>query len=212
MTRPTIRLHDYWRSSAAYRVRIALNLKGLAYEAVQVNLLTAEHKGEAYRALDPQGMLPTLEIDGQALIQSLAIIDYLDRRFPEPPLLPANPAARSGAMAKALIIACDIHPINNLRMMRWLQQELHVDADERLRWTAHWMIEGFTALEALAGDTPFLAGDTPGLPDLCLVPQIYNARRFSVPLDAYPKLVAIDDRCAEIEAFAAAHPDRIGPP
>ncbi len=212
MTRPTIRLHDYWRSSAAYRVRIALNLKGLAYEAVQVNLLTAEHKSEAYRALDPQGMLPTLEIDGQALIQSLAIIDYLDRRFPEPPLLPADPAARSGAMAKALIVACDIHPPNNLRMMRWLEQELHVDADERLRWTAHWMTEGFTALEALAGDTPFLSGDTPGLPDLCLVPQIYNARRFSVPLDAYPKLVAIDARCAEIEAFAAAHPDRIGPP
>jgi maleylacetoacetate isomerase len=212
MTQPTIRLHDYWRSSAAYRVRIALNLKGLAYEAVPVNLLTSEHKSEAYRAIDPQGMLPTLEIDGQRLIQSVAIIDYLDRRFPEPALLPADPLARSAALAKALVVACDIAPINNLRMMRWLEQELHADADERQRWLTHWMTEGFTALEALAGTTPFLAGETPGLPDLCLVPQIYNARRFAVPLDAYPTLVAIDARCAEIEGFAAAHPDRIGPP
>ena len=212
MTQPTIRLHDYWRSSAAYRVRIALNLKGLAYEAVPVNLLASEQKSEAYRAIDPQGMLPSLEIDGQVLIQSLAIIDYLDRRFPEPPLLPANPLARSAAMAKALVVACDIHPVNNLRMMRWLKHELDADDDARNRWTAQWIAEGFTALEALAGEMPFLAGETPGLPDICLVPQMYNARRNAVPLEAYPRLVAIDGRCAEIEAFAAAHPDRIGPP
>jgi len=212
MTQPTIRLHDYWRSSAAFRVRIALNLKGLAYEAVPVNLLASEQKSEAYRALDPQGLVPTLEIDGRVLIQSLAIIDYLDQRFPEPAFLPADPAARADAMGKALIIACDIHPVNNLRMMRWLKNELDVDDDARNRWTAHWIAEGFTALEALAGDTPFLAGDRPGLPDICLVPQMYNARRNAVPLEAYPKLVAIDARCTEIEAIAAAHPDRIGPP
>jgi len=212
MTSSTIRLHDYWRSSAAYRVRIALNLKDIAYQAVPVNLLTAEHRGEAYRALDPQGLVPALEIDGAVLIQSLAIIDYLDRRFPDPALLPADPVARARAMSMALVVACDIHPVNNLRMMRWLEQELHVDKPERDRWTAHWMTQGFAALEALAGDAPFLAGDAPGLPDLCLVPQIYNARRFEVPLEAYPKLVAIDARCAGIAAFADAHPDRIGHP
>ncbi len=177
-----------------------------------MNLLTAEHQGEAYRTIDPQALLPALEIDGQVLIQSLAIIDYLDRRFPDPALLPADPLARARATGMALIVACDIHPVNNLRMMRWLEQEFHVAKPERDRWTTHWMAQGFAALEALAGDTPFLAGDTPGLPDLCLVPQMYNARRFAVPLEAYPKLVAVDARCAAIEAFAAAQPDRIGPP
>ncbi len=212
MTETIVRLYDYWRSSAAYRVRIALNLKGIAYEATQVNLLTAEHKGEAYRRVHPQGLLPALEIDGHVLVQSLAIIDYLDRRFIDPPLLPAHPQARADAIAKALVIAADTHPPTNLRMMRWLEQELHIDQPERLRWVAQWMTEGLAALEAMAGDAPFLAGEAPGLPDLCLVPQFYNARRYAVPLDAYPKLVAIDARCAVIEAFAAAHPDRIGPP
>lgn len=212
MTETIVRLYDYWRSSAAYRVRIALNLKGIAYQATQVNLLTAEHKNEAYRRVHPQGLLPALEIDGHVLVQSLAIIDYLDRRFVDPPLLPAHPQARADAIAKALVIACDTHPPTNLRMMRWLEHELHVDQPGRLRWLAQWMGEGFAALEAMAGDAPFLAGEAPGLPDLCLVPQLYNARRYSVPLDAYPKLVALDARCAEIEAFAAAHPDRVGPP
>jgi maleylacetoacetate isomerase len=212
MRDPIVRLYDYWRSSASYRVRIALNLKGVAYQVVPVNLLTAEHRGEVYRGIDPQGLVPSIEVDGQVITQSVAIIDYLDRRFPEPPLLPADPLARAQAMAKALVVAADVHPVNNLRLMRWLEQELHVDKPERDRWTAHWMAEGFTALEAMAGDGPFLHGETPGLPDLCLVPQFYNARRFDVPLEAYPKLVAIDARCTAIEAFAAAHPDRIGPP
>ncbi len=212
MTETIVRLYDYWRSSAAYRVRIALNLKGVAYQATQVNLLTAEHKSEAYRRIHPQGLLPALEIDGHVLVQSLAIIDYLDRRFVDPPLLPAHPQARADAIAKALVIACDTHPPTNLRMMRWLEQELHIDQPERVRWATQWMSEGFAALEAMAADTPFLAGDTPGLPDLCLVPQLYNARRIAMSLDAFPKLLAIDARCAAIEAFAAAHPDRIGPP
>ena len=212
MTQPTIRLYDYWRSSAAYRVRIALNIKGLAYTSVPVNLLASEQSAEPYRAFNPQGLVPTIEIDGRRIVQSLAIIDYLDRRFPAPPLLPADPFARADAMALALIVACDIHPPLNLRMGRRLKQDLGVDDDGRARWTAHWMSEGLAAMEAMAPDTPYLAGEAPGLPDLCLVPQLYNARRNAVPLNAYPKLVAIDARCTALASFAAAHPDRVGAP
>ena len=212
MTQPTIRLYDYWRSSAAYRVRIALNLKGLAYTSVPVNLLASEQSSDTYRDKNPQGLVPTIEIDGRRIVQSLAIIDYLDHAFPDPPLLPADPFARADAMAKALVVACDIHPPLNLRMMRGLKHRFGVDDDGRARWTTHWMAEGLAAMEAMAPDAPFLAGALPGLPDLCLVPQLYNARRNAVPLDAYPRLVAIDARCAAIEAFAAAHPDRVGPP
>lgn len=212
MTRPTIRLYDYWRSSAAYRVRIALNIKRLAYTSVPVDLLASEQSAEPYRAFNPQGLVPTIEIDGRRIVQSLAIIDYLDRRFPAPPLLPADPFARADAMALALIVACDIHPPLNLRMGRRLKQDLGVDDDGRARWTAHWMGEGLAAMEAMAPDTPYLAGEAPGLPDLCLVPQLYNARRNAVPLTAYPKLVAIDARCTALASFAAAHPDCVGAP
>jgi len=212
MTQPIIRLYDYWRSSAAYRVRIALNLKGLAYTSVPVNLLASEQSGEPYRDKNPQGLVPTIEVDGRRIVQSLAIIDYLDRRFPDPALLPDDPFARADAMALALVVACDIHPPINLRMMRRLKHDLAIDDDGRARWTAHWMADGLAAMEAMAPNAPYLAGETPGLPDLCLVPQLYNARRNAVPLDAYPKLVAIDARCAELEAFAAAHPDRVGAP
>jgi maleylacetoacetate isomerase len=212
VTEPVVRLHDYWRSSAAYRVRIALDLKGVGYESLPINLIEGGQNGAAYRVVQPQGLVPALEADGAALTQSLAIIDWLDRTYPEPPLLPADPIARAHALAKALVIACDIHPVNNLRIMRWLDTEVGADQATRDRWTAHWMAEGFAALETMAGDAPFLAGDAPGLPDCCLVPQFYNARRYKVPLDAYPKLVAIDARCQALPAFAAAHPDRIGPP
>ena len=212
MTQPIIRLYDYWRSSAAYRVRIALNLKGLAYTSVPVNLLASEQSGEPYRDKNPQGLVPTIEVNGRRIVQSLAIIDYLDRRFPDPALLPDDPFARADAMALALVVACDIHPPINLRMMRRLKHDLAIDDDGRARWTAHWMADGLAAMEAMAPDALYLAGETPGLPDLCLVPQLYNARRNAVPLDAYPKLVAIDARCAGLEAFAAAHPDRVGAP
>jgi maleylacetoacetate isomerase len=212
MTQPAIRLYDYWRSSAAYRVRIALNLKGLAYEAVPVNLLASEQSAEPYRDKNPQGLVPTVEIDGRRIVQSLAILDWLDRAYPEPPLLPADPFARADAMALALIVACDVHPPLNLRMMRGLKHDFGIDDDGRARWTAHWMAEGFAAMEAMAPDAPFLAGAAPGLPDLCLVPQLYNARRNNVPLDAYPRLVAIDARCTALAPFAAAHPDRVGAP
>jgi maleylacetoacetate isomerase len=212
MTQPAIRLYDYWRSSAAYRVRIALNLKRLAYEAVPVNLLASEQSSDTYRDKNPQGLVPTIEIDGRRIVQSLAIVDWLDRAYPEPPLLPADPFARADAMALALVVACDIHPPLNLRIGRRLKHDLGIDDDGRARWTSHWMAEGLAAIESMAPDAPYLAGETPGLPDLCLVPQLYNARRNAVPLDAYPKLVAIDARCAALDAFAAAHPDRVGPP
>ncbi len=212
MTQPTIRLYDYWRSSAAYRVRIALNLKGLAYTSVPINLLASEQAGDSYRATNPQGLVPAIEIDGRRIVQSLAIIDWLDRAFPEPPLLPTDRFARADAMALALIVACDIHPPLNLRMTRRLKHDLGVDDEGRARWTAHWMAEGLAAMEAMAPDAPYLAGDAPGLPDLCLVPQLYNARRNDVPLSAYPRLIAVDARCAKVDAFATAHPDRVGPP
>lgn len=202
-------LHDYWRSSASFRVRIALNLKGMAYESLPVNLLAGEQGEADYRAVNPQGLVPALETGGATLTQSIAIIDWLDRVRPEPPLLPADPIARAVALSRALVIACDVHPLNNLRVLRWLKTELGVDDEARQRWIAHWIDEGLRALEAEAGTSPFLAGDAPGLPDLCLVPQLYNARRFDVPLDFYPALLAIEARCLALDAFAAAHPDAV---
>lgn len=203
-------LHDYFRSSAAYRVRIALNLKGVAYERRDVKLLENEQRSPEHLALNPQGLVPALEADGLVLTQSLAIIDWLDTRYPEPRLIPEEPAARAQALAQAMVVAMDIHPLNNLRVMRWLSHELGVDEARRGEWTRHWIAEGFGALEAMAGDGPFLGGEAPGIADLFLVPQMYNARRFETPLDAYPKLVAADAAATALPAFAAAHPDRVG--
>lgn len=205
-----IRLYDYYRSSACYRVRIALNLKGLDYQAVDTSLIDDAQKTAAYRAMNPQGFVPMLEIDGIRLTQSLAIIDYLDARFPDPPLLPAEPVARARILAMALVVACDIHPLNNLRVLRYLGRELGVEEPVRDDWYRHWVREGLEALEALApADTPFLGGDAPGLADICLVPQLANARRFATPLDGCPTLVAIDARLTALPAFAAAHPDAV---
>ena len=211
MTRPV--LHDYYRSSAAYRVRIALNLKGVDYDRHPVNLLEGDQKGDAYRALNPQGLVPMLEIDDLKLTQSLAIMVYLDQRFPEPSLMPANPADGAHVRAMALAIACDIHPLNNLRVLKYLSGELRLSEDERSTWYAHWIEQGFTALEAMAAPRAgrFMFGDAPTLADVCLVPQMYNARRFDIPVDAYPTLVRADQNAAGIEAFAAAHPDRQEP-
>ncbi|MET0307092.1 MAG: maleylacetoacetate isomerase [Sphingomonas sp.] len=208
-------LYDYFRSSAAYRVRIALNLKGLAYEQRDIMLLENQHRSPEHLARNPQGLVPALEVDGKILTQSLAIIDWLDARHPEPRLIPADPDARATALARALVIGADIHPINNLRVMRYLAHDLHVDDFRRNAWTRHWMAEGFAALEALAGangnEGPFLGGAAPDISDLFLIPQLYNARRFDVPLMAYPKLRAADAAACQIEAFAAAHPDRVAP-
>ena len=209
----TLTLFDYYRSSASYRVRIALNIKGLEYETVSVNLLEAAHKDPAYQALNPQGFVPMLEADGVRLTQSLAIIDYLDASFPEPVLVPQSPEERAQVMAMALVIACDIHPLNNLRVLKYLKNELGQDDAVKDAWLSHWMREGFAALEAMAEARPgrFLFGDAPTLADICLVPQIYNARRFNVPVDDFPRLVQADAEAARLEAFAAAHPDRVAP-
>ena len=208
MPRPI--LYDYFRSSAAYRVRIALNLKGVDYESRQIDLRDGEQKGDAYRALNPQGLVPMLEIDGHRLTQSLAIINYLDLKYPNQPLLPASAAERAHVVAMAMTVACDIHPLNNLRVLKYLKNELGHSQDEVDRWYAHWISEGLPALEALAAPRSgrFLFGDAPTGADVCLVPQLYNARRFNVPLDGYPTLLRAEENANTLDAFAAAHPDR----
>ena len=209
MTKPV--LYDYFRSSAAYRVRIALNLKGIDYESVPVNLAEGAQKEAGYRARNPQGFVPMLEMEGQRLTQSLAIIDWLDATVPEPRLVPADPADRAHAMALALAIACDIHPLNNLRVLKYLGGPLGQDEETRNAWYAHWIAEGFAALETLAAPRAgrFLFGDAPGIADVCLVPQMFNARRVAVPLDDVPTLVRADAEACQLDAFAAAHPDKV---
>ena len=203
-------LYDYHRSSAAYRVRIALNLKGVDYERKAVNLIESEQRTDEYRALNPQGLVPMLEIDGQRITQSLSIIVYLDQLFPEPPLMPRDPADQAHVRAMALAIACDIHPLNNLRVLKYLKNELGHSQEDADRWYAHWISEGLPALEAMAapraGD--FLSGDAPTVADVCLVPQLFNARRFNVPLTGYPTLLRAEENANRLAAFADAHPDR----
>ena len=208
MSRPV--LHDYFRSSAAYRVRIALNMKGIEYDSRMVNLLESQQKSDAYRTLNPQGLVPMLDIDGLKLTQSLAIIVYLDQRFADPPLMPADLADQAHVRALALAIACDLHPINNLRVLKYLKGELGVSDEAKDEWYRHWVREGLAALEAMAAPRAgkFLFGDSITVADICLVPQLYNARRFGVPLDPYPTLVRADENAAELPAFAAAHPDK----
>ncbi|HEY0412574.1 MAG TPA: maleylacetoacetate isomerase [Allosphingosinicella sp.] len=205
-------LFDYFRSSASYRVRIALNLKGVDYERVPVNLLEGAQKSNEYRARNPQGLVPMLEMDGQRLTQSLAIILYLDATRPEPPLLPADPADAAHVQAMALAVACDIHPLNNLRVLKYLSHPLDQPQEARDAWYRHWVADGLAALEAMAAPRAgrFLFGDSPTLADLCLVPQMFNARRFAVPLDEVPTLVRADAEAGRLDAFARAHPDAIG--
>jgi maleylacetoacetate isomerase len=205
-------LYDYYRSSASYRVRIALNLKGVAYERVPINLLESEQKGAAYRERNPQGFVPMLEADGKRLTQSLAIIGWLDANYPEPRLVPEDVDDRAHVFALALTIAADIHPLNNLRVLKELAR-LGVADEARDDWYRHWVAEGFAALEALAAPRAgrFLFGDAVTLADVCLVPQMFNARRFDVPLDPYPTLVGADAAATALPAFAAAHPDRVAP-
>jgi len=204
-------LYDYWRSSAAYRVRIALNLKGLAYHAVPIDLVAGEQGGADYTARNPQGLVPALEIDGTLLTQSVAIIDYLDRTHPQPPLLPADPAERARVLAQALVIAADTHPIQNLRVMNRLKSQFGASQDQAVEWNRHWIALGFATLEAQAPATGLFGGDTPNLVDLCLVPQMANARRYGVPLDGFPRLVRIDAALGVLPAFAKAAPDAVKP-
>ncbi|WOF41642.1 maleylacetoacetate isomerase [Sphingopyxis indica] len=205
----TLVLHDYFRSSASFRVRIALNLKELDYDRVEVSLIAGEQKSDAYLAQNAQGFVPMLVADGEPIIQSLAIIDWLDRAFPEPRLIPDEAMPRAVALAQAHVVVCDIHPLNNLRVLKYLTRDLGLNEQTKDHWYRHWVAEGFDALEAMAGEGRYLGGDVPGIADCCLVPQMYNARRFDLPLDAYPRLVAIDAACMELEAFQRAHPDAV---
>jgi len=205
-----VKLYSYFRSSAAYRVRIALNLKGLAYETVPVHLVKegGHNRRPEFRAINPQMRVPALVVPtGDVLIQSLAIIEYLDETHPEPPLLPKDPIARAQARALAEIVACDIHPLNNIGSLRYLKRELHQEQAAIDAWYHHWVLTGFEAIEALVHPGPYACGGAVTVADLCLVPQVYNARRLNVPLDKFPKIVAIDTACLALPAFDRARPE-----
>jgi maleylpyruvate isomerase len=205
-----MRLYDYWRSSAAYRVRIALNVKGLAYQPVLVDLRDGAQRAPEFLKINPQGLVPVLEDGDAVLTQSLPILNYLEERYPEPALLPADLPGRARARAIAVAIACEIHPLNNLRVLQYLKRELGLDEDRRLLWYRHWVAEGFGALEAMLTRSAgaFCVGDAPSLADVCLVPQVYNARRYDCDLEPYPIIRRIDERCRALEPFAAAAPER----
>jgi maleylacetoacetate isomerase len=192
-------------------VRIVLNLKNVPYTRVPTSLLENEQKAPAYVARNPQGFVPMLSIDGHDLTQSLAIIDYLDAKYPEPAMLSSNAADRAKTLAQALIIAADIHPIDNLRVLRYLKDELGQSQEAVDIWYRHWIVEGFTALENMAPDDGLFGGDVPNLADVCLVPQMANARRVDTPLDQFPKLSRIDAALTALPAFIAAHPDQVKP-
>lgn len=209
-----MQLYTYFRSSAAYRVRIALHLKGLDAEYRFVHLLKdggQQHTPE-FKAVNPQGFIPALVDQGHTLTQSLAIIEYLEETHPEPRLLPRDPLGRARVRALALLVACDIHPLNNQRIMQALEKDFGADATMKKRWMQRWMAEGFAALEALIAGSPdtgkFCHGDTPGLADVFLVPQLFNAKRFELDLAPYPTLRRIDEHCLSLKAFSDAAPGR----
>jgi maleylpyruvate isomerase len=205
-----VKLYTYFRSSAAYRARIALNLKALDYEMESIHLLKdgGQHKGDAFRAINAQMRVPALTLDsGVTLVQSLAIIEYLDETHPEPPLLPPDPLGRAQVRAIAQLIACDIHPLNNLGSLQYLRRQLKHEQPDIDAWYHYWIHAGFAALETMLRPGPYAHGAQVTLADVCLVPQVYNARRLKVPLDKYPKIVAVDSECTRLAAFQSAHPD-----
>jgi maleylpyruvate isomerase len=205
-----VKLYSYFRSSAAYRVRIALNLKGIAYETTSVHLVKdgGHNKRPEFRAINPQMRVPVLVTPaGDTLTQSLAIIEYLDETHPQPPLLPKDPIARAKVRALAELIACDIHPLNNTSPLRYLKRDMGQDQSAIDTWYHHWVLSGFEALEAMIGEGPYLCGKEVTLADTCLVPQVANARRLKVPLDKFPKIVAADAACLKLAAFDKARPE-----
>ena len=205
-----MKLYSYYRSSAAYRVRIALNLKGLPYETAAIHLVKdgGHNRRPEFRAINPQMRVPVLITDaGDTLIQSLAIMEYLNETHPEPPLLPKEPIARAKVRALAELVACDIHPLNNIGPLRYLKNDMGKDQAAIDTWYHHWILSGFEALEALIEPGPFAYGNTATLADICLVPQVYNARRLKVPLDKFPKIVGVDAACMMLPAFDRARPE-----
>ncbi|MBZ4038384.1 maleylacetoacetate isomerase [Novilysobacter selenitireducens] len=209
-----LQLYSYWRSSAAYRVRIGLNLKGLPYDTIPVHLVRdggQQHTPE-FREANPQGLVPVLKHGSRVMRQSLAILEYLDETWPSPALLPPLSRDRERVRSLALTIACDIHPLNNLRVLQYFENTWHVPQPEREDWVKYWVAEGFAAIEALLVDHPstgrFCEGDTPSIADCCLVPQVYNARRFGVSMDAYPTIARIEAECLAMDEFDAARPER----
>jgi maleylpyruvate isomerase len=205
-----VKLYSYFRSSAAYRVRIALNLKGIPYEMAAIHLTKdgGHNRRPEFHAINPQMRVPALALDdGRVLVQSLAIIEYLDETHPKPPLLPADPIARAHVRAVAQMIACDIHPLNNVGPLRYLKHQLGQEQAAIDAWYHHWVIEGFEAVEALIEPGPYACGGAVTLADLCLVPQVFNARRLKVPLDRFPKIVAADAACMKLPAFDKARPE-----
>ena len=205
-----MKLHNYFRSSASFRVRIALALKGLPYDYLPVHLAKGEHKQPGYADIAADGLVPLLELDdGTRLSQSMAIIEYLDEQYPEPALLPADALGRARVRALAQSIACEIHPVNNLRVLKYLTHELKLAEDAKNTWYRHWVRVGLEAFERQLTQLPasrFCFGDTPMLADCCLVPQIYNAQRFNTPLDGLPRTMAAFDACMALPAFQVAHP------
>ncbi|MFW2421981.1 MAG: maleylacetoacetate isomerase [Porticoccaceae bacterium] len=203
-----ITLHGYYRSSAAYRVRIALNLKEIEYCTAAVNLLAGEQKSEKYLTLNPQGLLPALELpNGSLITQSPAILEYLEESYPTPSLLPGEPLARAKARALAAAIGCDTHPLNNLRVLKFLTGELGLNETAKNRWYHHWIAETFEAIEKQLADRDFAGGDQPGMADCYLIPQVYNALRFSQPMAAYPNINRITANCESLKAFQQAAPE-----
>ncbi len=205
-----MKLHGFFRSGTSHRLRIALNLKGLSYETVPVDLRREQHLGDAYRALNPQGLVPTLEADGRVLTQSPAIIEWLEERHPEPPLLPRDPDARARVRALAAIVGCDIHPVNNRRILEALRHDFGADEAAVLRWCGRWIADGFDAVESLLAADPdrgeFCFGSTPTLADVYLVPQVESARRFQVDVTRWPRIATVDAACQRLDAFRRAAP------
>ena len=205
-----MKLYSYFRSSAAYRARIALNLKGIAYETVSVHLVKdgGHNYRPEFRTINPQMRVPVLVTDqGDRLIQSLAIIEYLDETHPEPPLLPKDSIGRAKVRALAELIACDIHPLNNTSPLRYLKNTMDQEQSAIDTWYHHWILAGFEALEGLIAAAPYACGETVTIADICLVPQVANARRLKVPLDKFPKIVAVDAACLKLPAFDRARPE-----
>ena len=206
-----MKLYGYFRSSASYRVRIALAMKGLVWEQVIVHLAKGHQLEPGFQALNSQGLIPVLEDGGVVMTQSLAIIEYLDETYPQPPLLPSTAVERQRVRAISLAIACDIHPLNNLRVLKYLTQDLGLSEDQKLAWYRHWVAVGFDALEPQLANDPatgrYCHGDVPGLADVALVPQVANARRFGVDLGPYPTIHRIDAACRELEPFRLAAPE-----